>query len=106
MDDQRARLLRRAGQPLPAALIDPHPQRLDPAVPDADRVVAAHRDAVADGADGYRDPLTGLFSFTAVYHWAKGTCCELGCRHCPWVDADARLDHSHPDTAPPDPPQG
>ncbi|HUG86249.1 MAG TPA: DUF5522 domain-containing protein [Euzebya sp.] len=94
MSDQRARQLRRAGQPLPDALVDPHPQRLDPTTAGAEVVVAAHRAAVADGADGYADPLTGLFSFTAAYHWAKGECCELGCRHCPWLDADDRLPRS------------
>ena len=96
MSDQHARALRRAGQPLPEGLVDPHPERLDRATPGADAVVAAHREAVGDGADGYADPLTGLFSFTAVYHWGKGHCCELGCRHCPWLDADQRL------TGPPD----
>jgi hypothetical protein len=81
--------LRRQGAPLPAALLDPHPQRM-PASP-ANVVLAAHRRAVADGADGYVDPVSGLFSFTARYHWEKGACCELGCRHCPWIDADDRL---------------
>lgn len=92
MSDQRARQLRRAGHPLPDALVDPHPLRLDPTSPGAEAVVAAHREAVDDGADGYADPMTGLFSFTAAYHWDKGECCELGCRHCPWIDADARMD--------------
>jgi hypothetical protein len=77
---------RRAGEALPDALVDPHPDRR------ASRAaLAAHRLAVADGADGYVDPDTGLFCFTAAHHWAKARCCELGCRHCPWVDADARL---------------
>lgn len=93
MTDARAQQLRRAGTPLPAALLDPHPDRLDLADPRSPVVLAAHRQAVADGADGYVDPLTGLFSFTARYHWEKGACCELGCRHCPWADADDRLGH-------------
>lgn len=82
-----AELRRRRGEPLPAALVDPHPDRA-PASPDA---IEAHRQAVAEGADGYVDPATGLFCFTAAYHWDKGRCCDLGCRHCPWIDADARL---------------
>ncbi len=84
-----AERLRRQGSPLPAALVDPHPDRIDAAA--CARALPAHRQAVADGADGYVDPSSGLFCFTAGYHWAKGTCCELGCRHCPWIDADARL---------------
>lgn len=78
---------RRRGEALPAGLVDAHPARSSGS-PGARR---AHRQAVADGADGYVDPDTGLFCFTAAYHWAKGACCELGCRHCPWLDADRRL---------------
>lgn len=89
--DEEARQLRRAGAPLPAALVEPHADRLPADTPGRDAVAAAHAAAVADGADGYVDPLTGMFAFTAAYHWAKGACCELGCRHCPWLDADARL---------------
>lgn len=89
--DEQARQLRRSGAPLPAALVDPHPDRLPADAPGRGVVVAAHAAAVADDADGYVDPLTGMFAFTAAYHWAKGACCELGCRHCPWLDADARL---------------
>jgi hypothetical protein len=90
MSDRDAQRRRRAGEPLPAGLVDPHPSRID-GEPAVDEAVAAHRTAVADGADGYVDPATGLFCFTASYHWTKGTCCDLGCRHCPWIDADARI---------------
>jgi hypothetical protein len=45
----------------------------------------AHEQAMRDGADGYTDPATGLFVFTAAYLAARGTCCESGCRHCPYV---------------------
>ena len=78
---------RRRGDPLPAALVDPHDARS----PGSTAALQAHRRAVADGADGYVDPDTGMFCFTAAYHWAKGACCDLGCRHCPWLDADRRL---------------
>jgi len=37
------------------------------------------------GEDGYTDPETGLFVFTAAYLAARGTCCESDCRHCPYV---------------------
>ncbi|CAN5459941.1 hypothetical protein BH23ACT9_BH23ACT9_23810 [soil metagenome] len=91
MSDQVARRLRRVGHPLPDALVDPHPLRLDAGVPGSADAAAAHRHAVADGADGYVDPASGLFCFTAEYHWNKSECCELGCRHCPWIEADERL---------------
>ncbi|WP_370326132.1 DUF5522 domain-containing protein [Euzebya sp.] len=81
--------LARAGRPLPDALVDPHPERV-PAVA-ADQVLAVHRAAVADGAEGYVDPVSGLLCFTALHHWRRGRCCGLGCRHCPWVDAAGRL---------------
>jgi hypothetical protein len=47
-------------------------------------VRAAHDRAVRDGEDGYLDPETGLFVFTAAYLEARGTCCDSGCRHCPY----------------------
>jgi hypothetical protein len=48
-------------------------------------IQAAHEQAMRDGADGYTDPATGLFVFTAAYLAARGTCCESDCRHCPYV---------------------
>ena len=45
---------------------------------------AAHERAQLAGADGYVDPETGLFVFTAAYLSARGTCCDSGCRHCPY----------------------
>lgn len=80
---------RRAGEPLPAELVAPHPARFTG--PADHPALVAHAEAVEDEADGYVDPASGLFSFTARYHWEKGRCCEMGCRHCPWLDADARL---------------
>ncbi len=55
-----------------------------PAAQPAD-VRAAHEKAMRDGEDGYIDPATGLFVFTAAYLAARGTCCESDCRHCPYV---------------------
>jgi len=26
----------------------------------------------------------GRWVFTASYHLARGSCCQSGCRHCPW----------------------
>ena len=38
------------------------------------------------GEPGYIDPCNGLFVFTAASHVERGSCCESGCRHCPYVD--------------------
>jgi hypothetical protein len=47
-------------------------------------VVAAHDAAVAAGEAGYIDPDSGLFVLTAAYLADRGTCCDQGCRHCPY----------------------
>jgi Family of unknown function (DUF5522) len=44
----------------------------------------AHDRAQRAGDDGYLDPETGLFVFTAAYLAARGTCCDSDCRHCPY----------------------
>lgn len=44
----------------------------------------AHRRAVAEGRDHYRDPATGFAVFTREYHLRRGACCGSGCRHCPY----------------------
>jgi hypothetical protein len=51
----------------------------------SDEVQAAHDRAVLAGEEGYTDPATGFFVFTAAYLEARGTCCDSGCRHCPYV---------------------
>ncbi|GAC1321170.1 MAG: hypothetical protein NVSMB12_21210 [Acidimicrobiales bacterium] len=65
--------------------MDPHVSRLDPERGDYDAIIAAHRRAVESGEPGYADPATGLFVQTAATLWARGTCCDQGCRHCPYV---------------------
>ncbi|MFP5308063.1 MAG: DUF5522 domain-containing protein [Actinomycetes bacterium] len=77
---------------LPEPLLTPHPERLDPARPDAPAILAAHEAAVRAGHDAYLDPATCYQVFTAAYLWERGNCCEIGCRHCPWVDLASRLD--------------
>jgi len=67
-------------------LDEPHPSRFGPGEPHHDEILAAHRRAIAAGDDGYLDPATGLFVFTAAYLTARGTCCESRCRHCPYVE--------------------
>jgi hypothetical protein len=49
--------------------------------------MAAHAAAVAAGADTYIDPVSGYSVFTAVYLAERGTCCDTGCRHCPFIGA-------------------
>jgi hypothetical protein len=50
----------------------------------SDEVVAAHDAAVAEDEPGYIDPASGLFVLTAAYLADRGTCCDQGCRHCPY----------------------
>jgi hypothetical protein len=52
---------------------------------DRGEIVAAHEQAVRAGEPGYTDPASGLFVFTAAFLAARGTCCDSGCRHCPYV---------------------
>jgi hypothetical protein len=41
--------------------------------------------------DTYLDSATGYVVFTAAYHRRRGYCCDSGCRHCPWKNADCGL---------------
>lgn len=70
--------------------LDPHVSRLDPARADYAAIVAAHRRAVEAGEPGYLDPTSGLFVLTAATLWERGTCCEQGCRHCPYLERASR----------------
>jgi hypothetical protein len=69
-------------------ILVPHPERFAPHEPGYGPAVAAHAAAVTAGQDGYLDPSTGYFVFTASYLRDRGDCCEVGCRHCPWLDVD------------------
>jgi hypothetical protein len=66
-------------------LTEPAASRLRPDDPLRAEVLAAHDQALREGAAGYRDPRTGLFVLTAQWLADRGTCCENGCRHCPYV---------------------
>jgi hypothetical protein len=66
-------------------LAQPHPDRLSPADPDYDDIVAAHAAALGRGADTYVDPRSGLTVLTAGYLARRGNCCSSGCRHCPYL---------------------
>jgi hypothetical protein len=69
----------------PRAFDEPHPSRLAPDALRRAEILAAHAAALARGDDGYTDPVSGFFVFTAAYLAARGDCCESGCRHCPYV---------------------
>jgi len=47
-------------------------------------IVDAHEAALAADEPGYIDPTSGLFVLTAAYLARRGTCCDQGCRHCPY----------------------
>ena len=65
---------------------EPHPSRLPADRPDRAEIIAAHDAAVDAGAMTYLDPASGYQVFTAAYLLARGTCCDTGCRHCPYID--------------------
>ena len=67
-------------------LTEPHLSRLPLDHPDRGRILAAHAAAMATGEPGYLDPGSGLFVLTAAYLLERSTCCQTGCRHCPYVE--------------------
>ena len=69
-------------------LLEPHPDRLPPSHPRRAEILAAHREALESGRPTYLDPATHYQVFTAAYLLARGTCCDTGCRHCPYLDTD------------------
>jgi len=67
-------------------LSEPATGRLAPDAPGRSEILAAHAAALAAGDPAYEDPATGLFVLTASYLAERGTCCETGCRHCPYTE--------------------
>lgn len=70
--------------PLRANWQVPAPDHLDSERPDFEVIMAEHDNSVAAGSDGYTDPLTRYFVFNVRYLRSRGSCCENGCRHCPY----------------------
>ena len=66
-------------------LEQPHPSRLAPDHPHRQAILKAHAAALVAGEAGYLDPDSGLFVLTAGFLADRGTCCDRGCRHCPYV---------------------
>ena len=64
----------------------PHPSRCAPDRPDYEAIVRAHDEALARGDSSYRDPSTDFLVMTRSTLLARGTCCEQGCRHCPYLE--------------------
>ena len=76
-----------SASPLPPVRLVPHPDRFGPVDgPGFVAAMEAHHEALMRGQAGYFDPATGLFVQTARTLWDRGSCCEQGCRHCPYVD--------------------
>ena len=73
---------------LPEHIARPHPDRLSPDHPGYGAALAAHAAAVVADVDGYVDPISGYWVFTARYLDERGHCCDQGCRHCPYVERD------------------
>jgi hypothetical protein len=65
---------------------EPHPARLAPDHPLRAEILAAHDAAMAAGEPGYLDPVSGLFVQTAASLLERGSCCDQGCRHCPYLE--------------------
>lgn len=66
-------------------LTEPRADRLDRDHPLAAAALTAHEHAMGAGAVTYRDPISGYRVLTAATLADRGTCCGLGCRHCPYV---------------------
>ncbi len=66
-------------------LAEPHPSRLAPGHPRRREILAAHEAAMSRGEPGYADPDTGLYVLTAAFLTSRSTCCQSGCRHCPYL---------------------
>ncbi len=66
-------------------LAEPHSDRLSPNDPGSVEIIRAHAEALDAGADTYVDPRTGLTVLTAGFLARRGSCCESGCRHCPYM---------------------
>ena len=66
-------------------LTEPAPDRLPRDHPRRAEILARHAAALACGESGSADPESGLFVLTAAFLARRGTCCDQGCRHCPYL---------------------
>ena len=65
----------------------PLESRLAPSHPRYAEIIAAHDAALEHGEDGYVDPVSGWWVFSAAHLLDRGDCCANGCRHCPYAEA-------------------
>ena len=74
-------------RPLAARPLEsPHPDRLSPTHPQYAEILERHASALAAGEAFYVDPASGLFVLTAGFLADRDSCCDKGCRHCPYVE--------------------
>ena len=66
-----------ASRPIPRAQLPPPPPGRALLAPEIEE---AHAAACEAGRQGYEDPLSGLFVFTACAHLKRGRCCGSKCR--------------------------
>jgi hypothetical protein len=52
---------------------------------DTESILTEVRKAIVTDSDYYLDA-DGKMVFTEAYHLKRGTCCDSGCRHCPYED--------------------
>lgn len=50
------------------------------------------RRPLVEGEDFYREG--AYVVFTAAYHLRRGSCCESGCRHCPYGERSEEHEES------------
>ena len=48
------------------------------------KIKKLHDLAILRGSSTYQDPESGFLVMTSQYLSSRGSCCETGCRHCPW----------------------
>lgn len=65
----------------------PHPRRLAAHHPQREEILLRHQEAIQSGAPVYADPVSGFSVFTADFLAARRSCCDSGCRHCPYLSS-------------------
>ncbi len=78
---------------------DPHPSRLPVDAALRATVLDRHARALDAGRPTYVDPVTGFDVFTADHLAGRGSCCDSGCRHCPYVGAEGAVEAVEADPA-------
>ncbi len=77
--------LTRGQGPLPDDRRRPHPGCFNPNHPRYAEIMRRHDAAMAAGQSRYADPISGAQVETAESIWKGRACCNLGCRHCPYL---------------------